>query len=72
MRANRVQATVGVYVGEGSLTKSWFSAAEVKIGGREQCHPKTAFLKKAVRLSTLYVNKRGNKKTLQTIHKPYI
>ena len=23
-------------------------------------------------LSTLYVNKRGNKKTMQTIHKPYI
>ena len=72
MRANRVQATVCRMGRRGFTDQILVFAAGMKIGGLEQCHPKTACLKKTVRLSTLYVNKRGNKKTLQTIHKPYI
>ena len=76
MRANRVQATVCRMGRRGLTDQILVFAAGMKIGGLEQCHPKTACLKKAVRLSTLYVNKRGKQKTIQTIHKtlhkPYI
>ena len=44
--------------------------------GKTILHAQNMIMRTAVNVGlfylTLYVNKRGNKKTLQTIHKPYI